>query len=684
LDVSEETLGRILAGTSQYVIPLYQRPYSWQAKNWATLWEDLVELAEARLSNQASSHFTGTLVLEATTVTTGQTKFLVVDGQQRLTTLSVLLAAIARAWLATGDDMSFKRVKEQYLVNTYAEDSDAYYRLRPANFDEGVFREVVDGKNPKSAQSKIDNAFAYFTRRLSLLDEESPNLKQIEDAVLNGLKFVTITAKADDNVYRIFESINNTGVGLTQADLVRNFVFMNLGSEGARVYESIWLPIVEGLSPEDVETVFWIDALWREPDARKLDVYEKQKKHISRLTPEELITYLGQILKTSDAVRQIRNPKLVRNADLRGRVQRFAELDVPGALVLAARIIYLHETGATSIEEATKAFAVLESYLVRRAITATPVNSIGRICASVAFELEGDLSNSVHRRLSTGRRHFRTDAEIVAAISSGRAYGRVRRDHLKLILQWLLELSQGRDAIDFSSMSIEHVLPQKLSPEAKLEFEQTLLPGEDWAGLHEELVHTMGNLTLTNYNSELSNSPFSVKRAERLKNTSVLANQEIAANESWGAVQIRARSEALARAAVGLWQGPDESLLESEPTSVFSEIDEVIQLVRPGSWTTYGDIAKAVGTVGQVVGMALARADGPNGAWRVMRAGGQISPEFRWHPDSPHTGKTCLEVLESEGVKFIGGVADPEQRLNFEALIERLGRSELPENGASH
>ncbi len=675
MDVSESTLGKILEGSSQYLIPLYQRPYSWQAKNWTKLWEDIFELAEARANNSGASHFTGTLVLEATTVTTGQTKFLVVDGQQRLTTLSVLLAAIAKTWANLGDEMAHKRVRDQFLVNTYAEDSESFYRLRPANFDEGVYREVVDGKNAKSSQSKIDNALAFFSKQISHLESGPINLKQIEDAVLNGLKFVTITAKAEDNVYRIFESINNTGVGLTQADLVRNFVFMNLGQEGARIYESLWLPIVKDLDAEDVEVVFWIDVLWREPDARKLDVYEKQKKHISGLQGSALIDYLEHILKISDALRAIREPNLVTDLGLRRRVERFAALDVPGSLVLATRILYLSSSADTSPDEAARAFGVLESYLVRRAITATPVNSIGRICAAVAFELAEEVSKNVHRRLSTGRRHFRTDAEVIAAITESRAYGRVRRDHLKLILQWMLELKQGNDTIDFASMSIEHVLPQKLSPEAKKEFAATMDRGEDVDAIHEELVHTFGNLTLTNYNSELSNSPFSIKRDGRLKSTSVLGNHEIAENAAWGPEEIRARSHELAKAAVQEWAGPDEALLESEPSSVFAEIDEILKVVQPGYWTTYGDIAKAVGTVGQVVGMAVSRPDGPEGAWRVLRAGGLIAPEFRWHRDSPHQGKTCLEVLEAEGVRFIENAADPDQRLDPNALLERLGRS---------
>jgi alkylated DNA nucleotide flippase Atl1 len=676
VDVLEASLGKILEGSNQYVIPLYQRPYSWQTRNWLKLWEDITDLAEARRTQPSASHFTGTLVLEASTVTAGLTQFVVVDGQQRLTTLSLLLAALISAWGSAGNELAAKRIREQYLVNTFAEPPDAFYRLRPANFDERVYRDVVDGRNPHSGGSKIDNAYTFFLRKLQKLPESGPTLKEIEDATLSGLKFVAITAKSEDNVYRIFESINNTGIGLTQADLVRNLLFMRLGSQGAKIYDSLWLPLVAELNPMDVETVFWIDAQWRDPDTRKLDVYEAQKKHISSLRDDELVPYIENVVHIATALRQLRGLAAIEHAELQRRVGRFSQLRIPGALVLATRILYLLGSGKAPRDQSIGAFAVLESYLVRRSIMALPVNSIGRICAAAAFDLNDDTEKTLHRRLSTGRRQYVTDREIVAAIKESPLYVRGRRGSLKCILQWLLERDQNRDTVNFDPMSIEHVLPQKLSPEAAAEFDLTLEPEEDRESVHEALVHTLGNLTLTNYNSELSNSPFSIKRKEKLKDTSVISNHQIAAETQWGPDEIRARSSRLAAAAVAEWQGPDESLLERDTSSIFDQIGEVVETVGPGHWTTYGDIAKTVGTVGQVVGMALAHDDAPDGAWRVLRAGGLISPEFRWPEKSPHRGHSCQKVLENEGVNFLNTRADPAQRLTAEDLRERLGESE--------
>lgn len=674
MDVYESSLGKILEGSSQYEIPLYQRPYSWQSKNWSKLWDDIFELAEARQKVPSASHFTGTLVLEASSITTGLTKFLVVDGQQRLTTLSVLLAAMVNYLDSVPDTSAAKRIREQYLVNVYADTPDESYRLRPANFDEKVYRSIVSGTSLSSSESKISDAFEFFTRRLKALEKSTVSLKEFEDAVLVGLKFVTITAKSDDNVYRIFESINNTGIDLTQADLVRNLVFMRLENRGEHVYEHLWLPLVKDLEPQDVETVFWVDALWRNPDTRKLDVYETQKAHISALDSEALVLYLQHVLLIAEALRAIRTPSIIVQKDLECKVQRFADLRIPGALPLACRILYLLSKNQIPEVDAVKAFSILESYLVRRAIVAAPVASLGRITARIAFELDHDVPTELHKRLSTGKQRYVTDAEITRTISESPMYENARGTRLKLILQWLLENSQGKEMVDFSSMTIEHILPQTLTDSTREEFRATLLPDEELEQVYENVIHTLGNLTLTNYNSELSNSPFSIKREKELKHSAVLENQRISQHEQWGPREILNRSKELAQRAIAEWIGPDESLLTVDSTSsIMQQIADVVALIEPGSWTTYGDIAKFVGTAGQTVGSAVSRDPVPDGAWRVLRSGGKVSPEFRWPKDSPYVGKSCQEVLELEGVRFEGDRADQSQRLRTEQFAELLG-----------
>jgi len=309
--------------------------------------------------------------------------------------------------------------------------------------------------------------------------------------------------------------------------------------------------------------------------------------------------------------------------------------------------------------------------MVRRVIMLVPVSNLSKIAAYVASSLHGDAAKEVHKLLSTGRRSYQKDSTILASAPTQMVYSGGRAKQMKQILSWLLQSEQGKDSIEFSSMTIEHVLPQTLTGEARAEFASTLHEGEDPSELHEQLVHTLGNLTLTNYNSELSNNAFSVKRSERLLKTGVLANQEIAASEVWGPEQIRQRSLKLAQDICRLWAGPDEALLELEPATVGDRIDELIESIPRGKWTSYGAIANVLGTASQVVGNRITRGS-QEGAWRVLRANGEIAPGFKWAANSPNQGKELREVLEAEGVRFT------EQGLAFDD--DKFGEDDLAAN----
>jgi alkylated DNA nucleotide flippase Atl1 len=677
MDVAESTLKGILEGSKQYRVPLYQRPYAWKKRNYRKIWEDLVDLATTRREQPDASHFTGTLVLDIGSVTTESTQLLVVDGQQRLTTLSTLLAAIANEYVRLGDELAAKRIREQVLINAFATSTDSRYRLRPANFDEDVYRSIVDGNPNYNSDSYICDAYRFFERQLRNLGEMF-SLTEIENSVQLGLKFVSITAKADDNVYRIFESINNTGVALSQADLIRNLVFMQLGSESELIHETIWKPIQKDLAPEDIENLFWIEAQWRNADVRKLDVYEAQKNHIKGLSNSELISYLENALAIADAMRFVRLIRVEGDKKVANHLERLASLQLPGMLVLITRIIYLRNQGKTTSEEAAEALLVLESYMIRRIIAQIPVSNLGGISAAVASQLHSNVGEEVHRLLSTGRRNYQRDAVIRKIAEEQKVYTPGRVKQLTQILKWLLEVKQDKDKIDFTGMSIEHILPQSLTGEARQEFSRLLEEGEEASEVHEQLVHTLGNLTLTNYNSELSNKAFTIKRAGRLFDTGVNANREIAESLSWGPKEIVSRSQSMAATICELWPGPNELLLDVEPTTMGDKIDAVITVIPKGRWTTYGTIATVVGTVSQVVGNQVTKGH-QDGAWRVLRANGEISPGFRWAEGSNQTGREPREVLEGEGIRFDDqGLAYGEFRIESHEL-QAILEHEAPE-----
>ncbi len=668
MQVDESTLRSILEGSKQYVIPLYQRPYAWKKDNWQKLWEDILELTRSRRSHPNESHFTGTLVLDTGNVTPEMTQFLVVDGQQRLTTLSVLLAALSNFYSAGGDEQSAKRIREQVLVNTFAQE-DNRYRLRPANFDEVTYRSAVNGDLIHTSNSKIDDAYLYFYKKLENLVKDNVTMQELESTVLVGLKFVTITTKSEDNVYRIFESINNTGIDLTQADLIRNLVFMRLGHESEHLYSKFWLPLQKDLDSKDLEIVFWIESLWRNPEVRLQDTYTFQKSLISNLSEEELAKYLENTKVIGDCLKELTNEHSRAKSEFQRTLETLKRLDIPGAQVLIVRILYLYKLNQIDRDEAHRSLNIVLGYLIRRAIAAVPVNTVGGISNSAAFNLGPNAADTLKGYLSTGKKKYITDDEIKRIFLDEPVY---KRRKMRLVLELLLQAQQNAEEVHWAPMTIEHVLPQNPSEEGWEEFRECC-DDEDPELTFDSIVDTIGNLTLTVYNSTLSNSTFKVKSNSWLSETGVTSSQQIAKKVQWGPSEIRERSELLADIAIKLWPGPDEALLDKEPIALGARIDEIVGSIPAGSWTSYGDIAEVVGTASLVVGKRVA-SETISGAWRVLRSNGKVSRHFRWADNSPYKDMNPVELLENEGVVFTReGLASPEFRLDADALRDRLG-----------
>ena len=217
MHVQEIRLQQVLEGTKQYRVPLYQRTYSWTPKQLARLWTDVVDLSEARVSDSHATHFTGSLVLSTGGIGPGGAEFLVVDGQQRLTTLSVLICALRDHISKTepGSPEKVARLHETYLSDRFKHGDDRL-KLLPTQADRDAFRAVVDKSIGDDVHSGVIDAYRFFRARLVEVDDtdDPHDIDRIASAVLDGLAFVAITASHDDNVYRIFESLNNTGMKL--------------------------------------------------------------------------------------------------------------------------------------------------------------------------------------------------------------------------------------------------------------------------------------------------------------------------------------------------------------------------------------------------------------------------------------------------------------------------------------
>jgi alkylated DNA nucleotide flippase Atl1 len=314
----------------------------------------------------------------------------------------------------------------------------------------------------------------------------------------------------------------------------------------------------------------------------------------------------------------------------------------------------------------------VESFFVRRLLIGRATANINRILLGVVTEMNQELpvDEAVRAYLSTGRKYYATDAEVRTALRTIPFYLNGRATQRFLVLQWLEESYGSKEPVEFPGLTIEHVLPQTLTPDWRRTLGEDLQQDEDLAQVHEALVHTLGNLTLTGYNSKLSNSSFAVKRAQLAK-SGLSMNQDLTELSRWGRPEIRTRADRLAGRVISIWPGPTDVTAGGDSDVAWDVMAKALAELPAGSWTTYGDLAALIGSHPVPVGMRLATVPVVN-AHRVLQAEGTISPAFRW-PDPGRT-EDPRDLLAQEGVQFDDrGHANPVQRITTEELAQLAG-----------
>ncbi|QGU07042.1 Methylated-DNA--protein-cysteine methyltransferase [Corynebacterium occultum] len=681
----ETTLQELLEGTKQYLVPLYQRPYQWGKSQLEQLWGDIVELTEDRAEGYRSTHFIGSLVLAPppASLAGGVTTFLVVDGQQRLTTLSLLLAAI-RDHIDDQNpgENAGEEIKNRFLVNQYKKGRD-HIKLVPTQADRSSFNAVIKRLPDSGGQDTIGTAYRFFRSQLTMFDDPdiAEDIQTLQEAVIEGLALVSISTHPDDNVHRIFQSLNNTGLKLTQGDLLRNYIFMRLPESDEEAYERYWHPLQEKLDNDQIEQLFWIDLAKDNPTVKVSDTFIFQQRRLDHLTTEaEIHAELSRLNQLASLYQLILHPELEGNPQIRLRLRRLKEWAATTPHPLVLELLHHRAVGNAADEELARALLTVESYLIRRLLVGRPTQGLNRIFRTAVSIVTGEepIDKQVSRFLSTGQRHFTADDELHSAIMNNPFYRSGRANHRHAFLRWLEEEFGSQEPVDTSKLTIEHVMPQTLTPEWRSALEAAC-PGQDIEEVHDLTQHTLGNLTLTGYNSSLSNHSFDWKRAEMLK-SGVRLSASIAEQKQWGPDQIHTRAEQLAEIIINAWPGPrHKDATTGDIAPVWRKLRNILTALPAGRWTSYGNIAAAIGTAAQPVGNYIAVNPLPN-AHRVMRSNGEISANFRWlNPEDKTDPRT---LLEDEGVSFTkAGNAHTKLRLSVEELTELL---ELTEGDAAY
>jgi uncharacterized protein with ParB-like and HNH nuclease domain len=502
MHANQTDIQKILGGVQQYVIPLFQRPYSWETRQWNILWSDLAELCEEQ---KPRNHFIGSIVtMPSKSVPEGVSKFVLIDGQQRLTTLLILLAAVRDKARREGEVKLADKIDDLMLKNRHQDDTDVF-KVLPTQADRAAFCAIMDGTTPP-IPGGIAAASAFFEKKLR--GQSSPGLDRLYTVVCKHLVLVSIVLDRDDNPYLIFESLNAKGQPLAQADLIRNFFFMRIqATSQEKVFRDCWQPMQDRLGKHLTE--FIRHYLMRDGRVVKQgDVYFTVKECVEERQDEDVHDYLTELATYSGYYARLTNPTLEQCGELAPRLARLNRFEATTAYPFLLNVYHDYATGRVTEQEFAAILDVLEAFLIRRYVCGVPTNALSRIFIALHSQATagGPLVEGVKRVL--GDKNFPRDKQFREQFVTLQMYGGGdRRDKAKLILDRMEASYQHKEPIGADTLTIEHVMPQTPTDWWKEHL------GDDWASTHEYWLDTVGNLTLTGYNPELSNSDFPKKKA---------------------------------------------------------------------------------------------------------------------------------------------------------------------------
>ncbi|MGD0819230.1 MAG: DUF262 domain-containing protein [Desulfomonilia bacterium] len=547
----------------QFVIPIYQRTYSWTERECRQLWDDIARTGE---NEAVSAHFVGSIVYieKGLYHVTSQSPLLVIDGQQRLTTIALMIAALAKALenLPEGnrepvDGFSPRKLRNYYLINP-EEEGERHYKLILSQTDRDSLIAVVAGNEwPKEYSRRITENHELFE---SWIAGCKGNLTALCKGIAKLMVVDIALSRDQDNPQLIFESMNSTGRELTQADLIRNFILMGLEPTlQTRLYENYWRPMELYFGQEAYGTHF--DGFMRHyltvktGDIPRLDaVYDAFKAHAR--SPEVAGAGVESLVADiRDFARYFCAMALGAETDsvLKLAFHDLRELKVDVAYPFLLELYHDYVGDKLSKQDFAAAVRLIEAYVFRRAICNIPTNSLNKTFATFTKVLKKDRyleSIQAHLLLLPSYRRFPNDEEFKRELQVRDLYNFRSRSY------WLRRLeNHGRkERVEVDEYTIEHILPQ--NENLSKVWKEAL--GAEWERIRETWLHTLGNLTLTGYNSEYSDRPFIEKRdmPGGFKESPLRLNQGLGPLEQWNEETIKARAQRLSEAAVTVWRVP--------------------------------------------------------------------------------------------------------------------------------
>jgi len=561
MKATEAKLLDFMKKSPQFVIPIYQRTYSWTGRECQQLWDDILRTGKR---NDISAHFIGSIVYIESGLyqVSSQAPLLVIDGQQRLTTITLILEALARKIGDSEplDGFSAKKIRNYYLLN-HLEEGDRGFKLLLTQTDKESLLSLVQQKEmPKDYSMRVKENFSFFENQINTLNSDLQSLCK----GLAKLMVVDISLSRDqDNPQLIFESMNSTGRELSQADLIRNFILMGLEpNRQADLYHCYWRPM-ELLFGQEAYGIHF-DSFMRHyltvktgeiPNVR--EVYEAFKSYAREpaIASEGMDTLVADIHAFAGYYCSMALGK-ENDKSLAQAFQDLRELKVDVSYPFLLELYHDFKIGLLSHQDLLKSVRLVESYVFRRAICAIPTNSLNKTFSTFSRALKKNQyfeSIQAHFLMLPSYRRFPSDEEFIREIKIRDLYNFRSRSY------WLrrIENHDRKERVSVDEYTIEHILPQN----ENLSDPWRKALGPDWKKIQETWLHTLGNLTLTGYNSEYSDHAFNKKRDMEggFKFSPLKLNEGLGSIENWNESAIKTRAGHLAKIAAKVWPAPSLS-----------------------------------------------------------------------------------------------------------------------------
>lgn len=567
MQAGETTLNKLLNTSRQFIVPIFQRNYSWQKSQYEQLWFDILRASKFK---EKQNHFIGSIVyIDMGTPAGRPQQLLLIDGQQRLTTISILLCAIkdyVQKFNLETKLINLAKIKNQFLYNSDEIDEDRYKLLLNVQ-DKETYIKLIDNTifTVNKPATNIIKCYEFFYERIEDFIKQHGQIDEIYAGIFK-LSLVSISLDKDsDNPQMIFESMNSTGKDLSQTDLLRNYLLMDLTPEKqTRLYKTYWKPMEE-LFGEDIYKndvnkfdYFIRDFLTLKSDTGYIckinNVYENFKRYYLDNNCEkfailkDLFTY-AKYYACIDLLQE-------NDDELKLYWQEFKKLDSHVVYPFLLKLCDDYSRQILIKEDFKKILQVVISYLWRRAICEIPTNSLSKTFATLyqAVDKE-DYVNSIIKAFvfKSSYKRFPSDYEVREKLQTKDIY------HFRL-RKYLLEALENyyhKEPIDLNTANytIEHIMPQNI--EHNLSWQQML--GEDWQEVHSLYLHTLGNLTITGYNAEMSNKSFveKVNGESGFKHSHLKLNESIAQCDVWNKKAIQRRTNILTDIILKIWKYPE-------------------------------------------------------------------------------------------------------------------------------